>query len=97
MLVSWDGDIDDLTILEIINLVTVGITSYNFHNHVASDIGIDQLFVPTENLKTQTHTNKIHEWTVQNKMKLNNAKTKRKILISEETALHTHAVFTNIT
>ena len=75
--------IDDLSILEIINLVTVGITSYNFHNHVASDIGIDQLFVPTENLKTQTHTNQIHDWTVQNKMKLNNAKTK--LMIFNET------------
>ena len=31
--------IDDLSILEIINLTSIGISSYNFKNHVASDQG----------------------------------------------------------
>ena len=31
--------IDDLSILEIINLIMMGISSYNFKSHVASDIG----------------------------------------------------------
>ena len=45
--------IDDLTILEIINLISVGICEYNFRNHVASDIGVNQLFVPTKNDNAQ--------------------------------------------
>ena len=31
--------IDDLSLLEIVNLVTIGICSYNFRHHVPSDIG----------------------------------------------------------
>ena len=34
--------VDDLSLLEMINLITVGLSSYNFRNHVASDIGICQ-------------------------------------------------------
>ena len=33
--------IDDLSMLEIINLAFIGLTSYNFKQHVASDIGIN--------------------------------------------------------
>ena len=33
--------VDDLSILEIINLVSIWIASYNFRHHVASDIGVD--------------------------------------------------------
>ena len=29
---------DDLTVLEIINLLTVGVTSYNVNQHVPSDL-----------------------------------------------------------
>ena len=60
------------------------ITSYNFRNHVASDIGIEQLFVPTANLESQNHTDLIQDWTLRNKMKLNKAKTK--VMIFNETA-----------
>ena len=66
--------IDDLTILEIINLISVGICEYNFRNHVASDIGVNQLFVPTKNLQSQTTMHKIQDWTNTNKMKLNKEK-----------------------
>ena len=34
--------IDDLSLIEIINIVSVGMSSYDFAQHVASDIGIDQ-------------------------------------------------------
>ena len=33
--------LDDLSILEILNLISIGLSSYNFHNHVASDIGVE--------------------------------------------------------
>ena len=67
--------VDDLSILEIINLISIGLSSYNFNQHVASDIGIDQLFIPTENLNSQIFMDKISEWTDLKKMKLNEKKT----------------------
>ena len=39
--------VDDLSILDIINLVSVGLSSYNFKHHVVSDIGVDQLYLPS--------------------------------------------------
>ena len=68
--------VDDLSVLEVINLITVGIASYNFKQHVASDIGIDQLYIPSENIKSQSYMNNISEWTVRNKMQLNESKSK---------------------
>ena len=67
--------VDDLSILEIINLVTIGITSYNFKQHVASDIAIDHKYLPAENLKSQKYLKNINEWTIKNKMLLNKKKT----------------------
>ena len=68
--------VDDLSVLEIINLVTVGLCSYNFKQHVASDIGVGQLYIPPENIKSQEYLDNIEEWTERNKMKLNENKTK---------------------
>ena len=45
--------IDDLTTLEVINLITVGLTSYNFKQHVASDIGINQKYLLSKYTKSQ--------------------------------------------
>ena len=67
---------DDPSILEVINLITVGISSYNFHQHVASDVGIDQLFIPSQNLQSQVYADKICQWTEDQKMKLNEKKCK---------------------
>ena len=68
--------VDDLSLLEIVNLVTIGLSSYNFLHHVASDVGIDQYFIDPNNLKSQTYLNKISTWTENKKMKLNEDKTK---------------------
>ena len=68
--------IDDLETLEIINLVTVGLSTYNFKNHVASDIGIDQKFLSSKNIASQEYMNKICQWTDDHKMKLNEDKSK---------------------
>ena len=61
--------IDDLSILEIINLLMIGISSYNHRSHVASDIREHNRFIPTNHLKTQKHLEKNNEWTVINQMK----------------------------
>ena len=50
-------------------------TDYDFHNHVASDVGINQQFIETENLATQNNLNEIATWTKNNKMQLNEDKT----------------------
>ena len=68
--------VDDLSLLEIVNLVTIGLSSYNFHNHVASDVGIDQYFIDPVNLKSQSYLNQIAIWTENKKMLLNEEKTK---------------------
>ena len=46
--------IDDLSILEIINLVMSGLTMYNFKQHVASDIGSHGQYLPSENINSVT-------------------------------------------
>ena len=68
--------VDDLSILEMINLLSVGLASYNFKQHVASDIGINQKYLSNENIQTQQYSQSISEWTNKNKMKLNVKKTK---------------------
>ena len=68
--------VDDLSILEKINLILAGISSYYFKHHVASDIGLDQAFIPSQNLLSQQSLNCIEEWTTVNKSKLNVKKTK---------------------
>ena len=72
--------IDDLSMLEIINLVSVGISSYNFKAHVASDIGVDNSYLPAVNIKTPGYIKSIEEWTNQKQMKLNSEKTKYMVI-----------------
>ena len=62
---------DDLSFIEIIFLVSVGIASSNLHAHVPSDIPTHNQIIPGENLKTQEHLDKISDWTNAQKMKLN--------------------------
>ena len=75
--------VDDLSLLEIINLVAVGLSSYNFTQHVASDIGVDQLYLPGQNVLSQSYMDRICGWTESKKMLLN--KEKSKIMISKFT------------
>ena len=67
--------IDDLSILEIINLLSIGVASYNFHLHVPSDVPTDGVIIPNTSLSTQEHLNNISQWTKTNKMMLNTKKT----------------------
>ena len=65
---------DDLSILDLIMLGAI-LVEYNFHEHVASDIGIGQLFLPPEETKTQENIDNISSWTTNNLMRLNRDKT----------------------
>ena len=66
--------IDDLSIIEVLNLINIGQSSYNFH--VASDIGVENSYLDASNIKAQTYLDKIAEWTKENEMKLNDKKSK---------------------
>ena len=39
--------VDDLTVLETVNRISVGLTSYNTKNHITSDISTDNHFIPS--------------------------------------------------
>ena len=72
--------VDNLTVMEKINLVNISMSSFNFRQQVASDIPTHGQYVNNMNLKSQTYLNKINEWTEQQKMQLNQAKTKAMIV-----------------
>ena len=78
--------VDDLSVLEIINLISVGMSSYNFRQHVASDIGINQQYIPSGNIQSQQYMDNISEWTDSKQMLLNEKKTK--IMIFNYTQNH---------
>ena len=76
---DWYKFVDDLSTLEVINLLTIGLSSYNFKQEVASDIPIHGQIINNENLTSQKYLNQINEWTEQHKMKINAKKTKAMI------------------
>ena len=63
--------LDDLTILETVNLLTIGISSYNVKQHVPSDVPVGNGFIEATKLKTQSDIQAISEWTKNKQMKLN--------------------------
>ena len=71
--------IDDLTILEIINLLTVGISSFNVKAQVPSDVLENNQYIPPGNLKSQEYLDEINLWTKNQKMLINQKKTKNMI------------------
>ena len=72
--------IDDLSFLEIIYLISQGLSIYDFQSHVASDIATEAQFLPSENTASQSYLNQIANWTELSKMKLNAAKSKYMIV-----------------
>ena len=68
--------LDDLSILEIVNLLTVGLTSFNLKGQVPSDIGTHNQYIPPDNLQSQGWLDWISDWTNKQKMMINGKKTK---------------------
>ena len=68
--------VDDLSILEIVNLLTVGITSFNLKQQVPTDIPLHNQFIPAENLQSQEWLNQINDWTENQQMLINEKKNK---------------------
>ena len=67
--------VDDLSILDKLNLIVLGLSSYNFKQHVASDIGINEKFLSPSNFGSQNNLDQISNWTSNNQMMLNKKKT----------------------
>ena len=71
--------VDDKTVLEVVNLLSIGIASHNFKASIPSNVRTSGLVIRNENLKTQDHLNDIDRWTKEKKMLLNVQKTKNVI------------------
>ena len=68
--------VDDLTMLEIVNLLTIGISSFNFKFQVPTDISDHNQYIDKQNLHTQEYLTKISNWTNEKKMQINQKKSK---------------------
>ena len=71
--------IDDLSILEIVNLLVLGLASYNFRTHVANDIPENGYYMNPRNLLHQNYLDQIAAWAMKNKMLLKKEKSKTMI------------------
>ena len=71
--------VDDLTTLEKINLLLVGMASHNTKQQVPNDIHMSNHIIPPEHLKSQNYLNEIQKWTNKQQMVLNEEKTKNMI------------------
>ena len=71
--------VDDLSFLEIIHLLNVGLASFNVKQQVPTHIPVNNQFIQSKDLKSQQHLNIINDWTKKKKMKLNIQKTKNMI------------------
>ena len=71
--------VDNLSFLEIIYMLNVGLSSYNIRAHVPSHIPTHNQVISGENLESQAQLEKINNWTKEKKMMLNEKKTKSMI------------------
>ena len=87
--------IDDLSVLQLICLSGL-LVEYNFFEHVASDIGIDDQYLPAASYQTQDHLNFISNWTTENLMKLNEAKSNYMVFSRSKESFATRLKVNNI-
>ena len=59
--------VDDLSTLEVINLLTIGLSSFYMKQQVPSDIPVHGQYISADKLKSQTYLNLINEWTEKQK------------------------------
>ena len=70
---------DDASVLEIVNLLSIGIASHNSKQQVPSHIPSHNQFVPAEFLKSQEYLENVHRWSEEQRMELNVEKSKAMI------------------
>ena len=91
MVYKW---VDDVTILELVLMGSL-LTEYNFKLHVASDVGIDELYLPNQNIQMQNHLDKIQDWTVDNLRKINEKKCNYMVFSRSKTEFSTRLKINN--
>ena len=72
--------VDDLSCLEIINLVNIGLCSLNVKHSVPNDLPLHGQFVDSSNLKSQGYIDKINLWSENQQMVISEKKTKAMIV-----------------
>ena len=60
--------VDELSVLEIVNLISIGIEPFDIMKQVPNDLQIHGQFVDSQKLKSQEYLNQINRWTVQQEM-----------------------------
>lgn len=87
--------IDDLSVLELVMMTGI-LREYDFYQHVASDIGIDQVYLPPDSFRTQDTLDRISAWTAQNLMKLNEEKSNYMIFSRTKENFATRITLNNV-
>ena len=72
--------VDDLTILEVVNLLNIGISSLNIRTEVPNDLPTHGQYVDNKELKSQIYLNEINRWTEKQQMVISSKKTKAMIV-----------------
>jgi hypothetical protein len=72
--------VDDLSFLEIVNLINIGIASHNLRWQVPNDIPLHGQIIPANHLKSQGYIEKISEWTKNQQMVILGKKTKSMVI-----------------
>ena len=80
--------IDDLSLLQLVCLSGL-VAEYDFHQHVASDVGTDQVYLPPSNYPLQSKIDGIASWTRSNLMKINESKCYYMIFSRSDTQFST--------
>ena len=86
--------VDDLSILQLICFSGL-LVEYNFTQHIASDIGTDQLYLPASSYTTQSCLDYISNWTTENLMKLNVEKCNYMVFSRSKTQFGTRLTINN--
>ena len=72
--------VDDLSILEVINLINIGLASHNSKLQVPNDVPSHSQIIPNVHLKTQSYVDNIQKWTKDHQMVISEKKTKSMII-----------------
>ena len=88
--------IDDLSVLQLVLFCGL-LVDYNFHQHVASDVGIGEQFLPSTRFGTQHSLDSIAQWTSDNLMRLNEAKCNYMVFSRSKTQFATRLHINNNT
>ena len=87
--------IDDLSLLQLVCLSGL-LIDYNFLEHVASDVGIDEQFLPPHSNRMQETLDSVSDWTDQNLMRINEKKCNFMIFSRSEAKFATRLNMNNV-